>query len=565
MTVERLDHRRDRSRDLPRDRTGGVSGDAGRTESAAGQLRNGDGGDDLDWLGVSNRRLYLVWQFFASKPVEHRLGVCITAPGLHDDCLGRTLDGLYAHDPTARCASIGRQAHERFGSAARQVHVDTTSFAVSGEDAADLDAHTIAVTSGYSRDHRADLKQGMLALATTRQGDVPRFMPALEGTASDQTLLVAAVAALATPLRGSGEEAPIFVADSGLYSAQTVARLGRAGMRWMSRVPETATEARAARALAEHPDAWQQAGEPFWVAAAAPAGQRGVVVHTTPGEERARATLARHAETTHQAWEQQRWHRGNRRCACGAAAQVALAQQLKRRPDWLEVQSRVVVQHQHRRPGRPRAGAPPDRQEWHCEATLTLNDEALVRAGRRKACFLVATTLLDPEQLSDRELIQTDNDQGSVERGFAFLKDPLFLAASVFVNKLERMVALSLVVVLCLLVSRLAAHRLRERLVATTQTVPNQLKQPTDRPTMRWMFQCFEGIHLVGFQPPLGPRQRDIAGLEPLHEQVLALLVLRSSKAVDEAATKRALWWGWTALRCWAVTSSKVQASARTL
>ncbi len=78
--------------------------------------------------------------------------------------------------------------------------------------------------------------------------------------------------------------------------------------------------------------------------------------------------------------------------------------------------------------------------------------------------------------------------------------------------------------VLCLLVYRLAEHRLREQLAATGQTVPSQLKQPTDRPTMRWMFQCFDGIRLVQFQLPHGPPHRDLAGLEPLHEQVVALL-----------------------------------------
>jgi transposase len=92
------------------------------------------------------------------------LGPGITAEMLHDDCLGRTLDWLYAHDPTALFAGIARQARQRFGISARQVHVDTTSFAVTGEYTADLNAHTLAVTYGYSRDHRADLKQWMLAL-----------------------------------------------------------------------------------------------------------------------------------------------------------------------------------------------------------------------------------------------------------------------------------------------------------------------------------------------------------------------------------------------------------------
>jgi transposase len=68
----------------------------------------------------------------------------------------------------------------------------------------------------------------------------------------------------------------------------------------------------------------------------------------------------------------------------------------------------------------------------------------------------------------------------------------LFLASSVFVKKLERLVALSLIMVLALLVYRLAEHRLREQLAARGQTLPNQVNKPTARPTMRWIFQCFE-------------------------------------------------------------------------
>jgi transposase len=58
--------------------------------------------------------------------------------------------------------------------------------------------------------------------------------------------------------------------------------------------------------------------------------------------------------------------------------------------------------------------------------------------------------------------------------------------------------------VLCLLVYRLAEQRLRMQLAATGQTVPSQVKQPTDRPIMGRMFQCFEGIGLVGVTLPNG-------------------------------------------------------------
>jgi transposase len=60
----------------------------------------------LHGLGFANRRLYLVCHFFKTKPVAHLLGPGITAEDLNDECLGRTLDWLYAHDPTALFAGI---------------------------------------------------------------------------------------------------------------------------------------------------------------------------------------------------------------------------------------------------------------------------------------------------------------------------------------------------------------------------------------------------------------------------------------------------------------------------
>src|SRR5205807_3028323 len=127
----------------------------------------------LNGLGFSNRQLYLVPQYFANKPVEHLLGAGISAEMLNDDCLGRTLDWLYAHDPTKLFAGIASRARQIFGIKAQQIHVDTTSFSVSGqysmasegkepgEEAArsSREAAVIAITSGYSRDHREDLKQ----------------------------------------------------------------------------------------------------------------------------------------------------------------------------------------------------------------------------------------------------------------------------------------------------------------------------------------------------------------------------------------------------------------------
>jgi transposase len=167
--------------------------------------------------------------------------------------------------------------------------------------------------------------------------------------------------------------------------------------------------------------------------------------------------------------------------------------------------------------GRPKKDAVPTGHTYAIQATVTLDAAAIHREALRRAAFIVATNVVD---LADAAVLATYKRQGSVERGFAFLKDPLFLASSVFLKRPERIMALSVVMVRCLLVYRLAEHRLRTQLAATEQTVPDQLKRPTHRPTMRWIFQCFEGIHLLKLPqaPPL------VVGLKDLHARIVTLL-----------------------------------------
>src|SRR5258708_9512186 len=89
----------------------------------------------LNGLGFSNRQLYLVPQFFADKPVEQLLGPGITAAALNDDCLGRTLDWLYAHDVTTLFAGLALPAPRALWVAVpplARLHADTTSIDVHG-------------------------------------------------------------------------------------------------------------------------------------------------------------------------------------------------------------------------------------------------------------------------------------------------------------------------------------------------------------------------------------------------------------------------------------------------
>src|SRR5260221_14611747 len=91
-------------------------------------------------------------------------------------------------------ADIDSRSRQIFGIKVHQLHDDTTSFSVSGqysmaskgkepgEGAAhsSIEAAGIAITYGYSRDHREELKQGLIALATTHAGDGNMFLHSLD-------------------------------------------------------------------------------------------------------------------------------------------------------------------------------------------------------------------------------------------------------------------------------------------------------------------------------------------------------------------------------------------------
>jgi transposase len=88
-------------------------------------------------------------------------------------------------------------------------------------------------------------------------------------------------------------------------------------------------------------------------------------------------------------------------------------------------------------------------------------------------------------------------EQQAVERGFGFLKDPLFFADSVFLKSPKRVATMAMLMGLCLLVYSLGQRELRRRLKEAKTGLKNQLGKLTEKPTLRWMFQCFQGIHLL--------------------------------------------------------------------
>ena len=134
---------------------------------------------------------------------------------------------------------------------------------------------------------------------------------------------------------------------------------------------------------------------------------------------------------------------------------------------------------------------------------------------------MLATNQLDADILPVSQWLATYKSQTtSVERGFRFLKDPLFFAHSLFLKKPARIMALLMIMGLSLLVYSLAELQLRQQLAEHDETIPDQKGKPTQTPTMRRIFQLFEGIDVVLFQHQ-GQLQRLIVNLTDLHRQIL--------------------------------------------
>ena len=89
----------------------------------------------------------------------------------------------------------------------------------------------IKITYGYSRDHRPDLKQFILDLICSGDGDVPLFLRVASGNESDSCIF----ASICQDFKNKLNFDSLMVADSALYTAPNLSML--TNLRWLTRVP----------------------------------------------------------------------------------------------------------------------------------------------------------------------------------------------------------------------------------------------------------------------------------------------------------------------------------------
>jgi transposase len=476
----------------------------------------------LNGLGFVNQRLYLMPKFFWDKPTNRLIGEGIQPEHLNDDVLGRALDALYAFGVTELYALIAPQAVERLGLEVRFAHFDSTGFHVDGDYNSETGAEdgVIHLTRGYSRDHRPDLNQAVLQLIVDRQAGLPLLMQPLDGNAEDKThfrqTLQAYLGQLCTTY-----QLEYIVADSALYTAETLPLLQETG--WLTRVPATLKAAQEALRAAD-PETMTRLDEQTryqrLTSDYAGVPQRWLVVYSEAAHQRALKSVARHCLKQTEADAKALARLGAQSFACVADAEQALAAFQNKLTLTTVAEYRIVaISHYHGR-GRPAQDRQPDAVTYQIEAVLASLPAEYTARLHQHSSFILATNQLDTEALSDAQLLQAYKDQQRVERGFRFLKDPLFLASSLYLKSPKRIMALMLVMTLCLLVYAALEHRIRERLHTHRKTFPHQTGKPVQNPTARWVLQYFVGIHLL----ILADGQELVLNLNEHHQSLLELL-----------------------------------------
>jgi transposase len=132
---------------------------------------------------------------------------------------------------------------------------------------------------------------------------------------------------------------------------------------------------------------------------------------------------------------------------------------------------------------------------WTVTCGLEENKEIVDAIKNSAGRFILATNILSETELASTEILVAYKKQQSCERGFRFLKDPLFFADSLFVKNPERIETMMMLMGLSLLVYTIGQREIRNNLQAGKSSVKNQVNKLTERPTLRWIFQCFQGIH----------------------------------------------------------------------
>jgi transposase len=467
----------------------------------------------LNGLSMMSQPLYMFPKFFELIACEHLIGAGVKPEYLNDHKLGRILDKLFIKGLDTVFLAISLNAVQIYQISLSSSHLDSTSFHVDGEYEYSLpevifnnqkqsdylgkeneegkSPQAIKLTYGYSRDHRPDLKQFITELVCSGDGDIPIYIKSVSGNEVDSKRF----GEIAVEYQKRIQVDSLIVADSALYTESNIKLMS--SIKWLTRVPLTIKLAKSlVMSLAESEFVKSEKIGYSYAQKKITYGdieQRWLVVQSQDRKKSDLKKLSKKIEKAFSNTQAELKKLAAEKFACVADARKELSK-ISKEFKYHQVENIEVLEKN------PDIKEENQSKYYQISATVSENkdviDQEILSAGR----FIIATNVLLDKELSHEQMLSEYKAQQSCERGFSFLKNPLFLADSIFLKSPERIEALAVVMGLCLLVYTLAQRELRAALKSLNYTVKNQLGKAINNPTMRWIFQCFQSVYLVSFQ-----------------------------------------------------------------
>jgi transposase len=461
----------------------------------------------LNGLGMVSRPLYLFSQFFDDKAVEKLLGDEIKSEYLNDDKIGRVMDEIYKIGLNSLFIEIVLLVIKKFQIETKYSHLDSTSFHLDGEYKNEIvkeeneeiiKERPILITKGYSRDHRPDLKQCVLDLIVSNDGDLPLFMRTGDGNESDKAVFGQILVEFKRRINLDS----IMVADSALYSQENLKIME--DLNWITRVPLTIKKAKELiQSVSIESIEDLETIEPEereLIAKLQEKGYKWKEVIVDYGGVKQRWLIVESESRKKSDWQ---------RLEEKIKKEESKAGKLLRKLEKEEFENLAQGQYKLNQTNKLLKLAlieevqvieivsKANKKIYKFKGKIGLKNEEIEKKRQEAGKFILATNILDEQKIKPQEILKEYKNQQGSERGFGFLKDPLFFADSFFVEKPERVETILFLMSLCLLVYNLGQRELRNSLKRAQTGVKSQIGKLTDHPTLRWIFQCFQGIHLL--------------------------------------------------------------------
>ena len=447
----------------------------------------------LNGLGYNESRLSLVPEFYEDIATERLLGAGVRPEHLNEYALGETLDAIASYGPTRLFTGIVLRMMKNMPMGIQRLHHDTTSINVTGDYDSESRTRLIEIVRGHSKDHRDDLKQFVISLVTNQHG-IPVFMTPLSGNMSDKKSLLKSIQAVRENL--VTDQKIYHMADSAFYTEDNIRSLGRQ-CNWISHVPLTITES---KILVSSEVTWTACKDirykyAIYESAYGGIPQKWVLFHSAEQQNRVNATfrtrLERHLKKDKTAVKKL----CSKGFACEPDARTVIDQWFRKNPHY-QIDNLTITPEHRRQSGK--RGRPTKTEICDviylpaCE--FSLNEGWVQTEQDRAGRFILACndTGIHPEYM-----LEYYKEQNAVERGFRFIKDKRFHVSEVYLKNENRIAALSMLMVLCLLIYSVAEWWFRKILKEQNASVMNPRKMPTSKPSMKRVFFLFRRVRQV--------------------------------------------------------------------